>query len=211
MSEFSPVDFKARLQGFWSWFSIESPNLADLVERCNTRALADLLQANIDSLACGFGWEIGPLDNEGFYLALTLNGERKLIKLAELVVDSAPLIKGWKFLVGKPARESDNEFSLINEHGDKVNLDISDWTYILTAYDNNSFFDINFLVDTLPNLDANAKKQAAFLVADMKLGERFALETIADATITTPVSLELLKNATPVDHLKDHLNSLKGI
>ena len=195
---------------FWNWFQTASREIADLVVSPNADAVGTLLQPRIDALGCDLGWEVGPDDDSGLFLAFTLRGDANRIQVAQAVVDAAPPITGWTFRVGRPPRQWDGRFTLINQQGDEVDLDASSWSYVLTGYDGNSFFDIKLLASALPRMDESAKKQAALLVTEMQLGEQVALELIGDADLVSPIPADLADRATPIQRLGDHIQHLAG-
>ncbi len=54
-------------------------------------------------------------------------------------------------------------------------------------------------------------KQAAYLVTEMSLGERMALQWIDEANLISPIPESLAQRATPLAYLREHLQALIGV
>lgn len=194
-----------QIYDFWNWFLQSHKDIKMLVEQENARAINDLVGPRVAALRAGLGWEIGPEGPYDLFFAFALNGLRENIINAQRLVDKAPEIEGWHMHAGKPPRDWKGRFFMLNSLGQEVEIDASQWSYVLTGYDGNSFFDVQLLADLLPSMDELAKKKAAATVIEMQLGEKFSLEIIGDAQLTSPTPANLVNKSTPIAYLSQHL------
>ncbi len=192
---------------FWDWFVSAAPKMARLFEMEDAQTLGAIVQPKVDSLNGGLGWEIGPNEIGGLFFALTFQGNREQIALAEQVIRAAPTIPGWSFHYGKRPRVWNGRFSLLNSSEDEIWLNCSNWQYQLTAFSDNEFFDVHLFADDLPSMSDTMKQQAALLVVDSYL-EKTAVERIDRITLEAPISIEIANSLTPLRYLPNHIQSL---
>ena len=88
---------------FWTWFSrmahqlaekLDDPPIGDQIDKALRREVGDDLS-----------WELGPLDGDQCYLAISPQGDRSLLGKAEAFVATAPHIPGWTVLVGRQKKD----------------------------------------------------------------------------------------------------------
>ena len=100
-----------RKQDFWTWFSriahqlaekLDDPAMGNQLDKALRREIGDELS-----------WELGPLEGDRCYLAISPQGDRSLLGEAEAFVATAPDIPGWKVLVGRQKKEfADNRLEM---------------------------------------------------------------------------------------------------
>jgi hypothetical protein len=203
----TPVE-NSKIDQFWNWFSSNSETLEAHLCEAQEEMLAYLISPRVDELSEKVGWEIGPGVKKEFSFSLTFKGSRDVIPLVEKIVSRAPSLSDWEFNCGRPPKSWDGRFSLRDKAGGVIELDCSDWTYTLLAFDGNKFFDITF-IGNLPPMDRRSSRQACNVVVQAQLGEREALELIDRVEINAVPTEHQLKTATPIRFLKKHIQSLQ--
>lgn len=192
---------------FWKWFESVSERLATLLDEYQTTEIANIVSPRVKKLSKLVGWEIGPGLKKEYSFSLTFKGKKETIFLVEQIVNLAPKLDEWEINCGRPPKMWDGRFSLRNKRGQTIEIDSSDWSYTLTAFDNNKFFDIS-LLGKLPCMDEAAKNQACFIVVEGILGERETIEWVDKIIFVESPSQQQLKNATPIKYLRKHIASL---
>jgi hypothetical protein len=134
-------------ENFWIWFEAiagslsNDPHNSDLIYELDDR---------IESLG-PFDWEIGPVDENTVYLAISPCLDELLLDRTKEMIKHAPNIQGWKFYSSKPQKPISKSFTMLNDARQIITIDISDWQYGLQKTTNNKF-DIEVHVK---NIDGN--------------------------------------------------------
>jgi hypothetical protein len=136
---------KTIIREFWRWFENNERRIREVYES-NPEALNNVLSPALRRLFDGrLSYEVGPGDESTYYLALSPAGDRSTLELTKQIVQEAPTVPSWEFLPAKKSRSWGYKLQ-ISDQGELLNLDIAQWRYSLTSYNNKAFFDVTFFV-----------------------------------------------------------------
>jgi hypothetical protein len=196
------------IKSFWDWFLTHEQELRNKLVDSDMQEFSGQIGPRVLDLSHDLGWEIGPGLKKSFSLALALNGNLANVSIAEQVVSQAPPVENWEFHAGRPPKEWDFKFVMTNQRGQRVNLDASNWHYLLVGFKNYSFFDITIVAHNLPRMDDTARRQAANIVLQSILGERMVLELFDDIMIMATIGKEERERMSNITLLSQHMSDL---
>jgi hypothetical protein len=193
---------------FWHWFASRSNQIDEWLTNGAAKRVAQEMQGRMRGQFPRIGWEVGPGIKRRNFLAFTLNGDPNNIDLVTDILRSAPAISNWEFHAGRPRRAFDGRLIFRNERGQEVEIDLRDWRYVLTAFDDGRFFDIEVATTKRLRLDDRAKKQVLRTAVQTALGEMDALRYIDRLEFVDEPDKEWQERSTPFEYLAEHIDSL---
>ena len=197
-----------RIEQFWSWFSARSDQFDEWLGSGVTNEIGREMQSKIRQAFPEIGWEVGPGVKKRNFLAFTLNGEPRNLDLVTDILRNAPTTPHWEFSAGRPRRHYDGQLIFRNERGQEVTVDLQDWRYVLTEFDNGQFFDIGVATNQRLRLDSRAKQQVLRTAVQAALGELDALKYVDRIDFVEEPTEEWYGRSTPFEYLAEHIDSL---
>ncbi len=185
-----------QVQRFWSWFASISDDLGSNLEN------HEILQA-LDRWILAFGelaWEVGPGIGAPNALAISPNGQQKLLSMTHEIVCAAPKCDGWEFHSAKPPKNWNLRFVLEDDEARPVEIDANEWQYALLRFPDGTC-DIVVQANNLP-YDEDLRHRAADIAVEGELGERAMLQFVQ--------SLEVVVEFTPALHKTGWFSSRGG-
>lgn len=177
---------------FWKWFESVSDALHLNLE--NVDILSEL-DNKVKELG-PFDWEIGPVDDNLLYLAISPRLNEEYLKITKEIVSYAPSCKGWWILYAKPRKEYAPVFSMVNEKGKSILVDISDWEYVLFLFEDGTF-DIDLRISSIDG-NLETKNLAVDVALTGLMGEERFMALIKNIRIVNDFG----ENETHVTNLK---------
>jgi len=190
-----------KINDFWSWFEQHKGVLKD----SDSRQTIEELSTQMDQLALGLGWEIGPISTQKYFFALSPKKDAEKLSLCKKAIKLAPSLKNWEFLPAKPRKLWKRRVE-ISLKGNRILVAFDDWKYSLTAYDNRAFFDVVFIPYMIDGLVEEDYNKLALMFVEAELGEEVMMDIIG--SITTQAVPDVDVDLTPAMHFFDHLCSL---
>ena len=188
----------------WAFVSEEAAALTSLpVPDAVLRELDRRIVAASDG-----GWELGPTDDGGVFLALTCEGDRSRLDRIRELVASAPAVRGLEIRVGRPAREWNFVVTLGHEWGDggTRTVDCGSWLYVLEVFPDDR---VGIRISPGPGSErVEVGGRVAALALEMTLGEAFDLERIEYAEFLDELPPDVREFATELRYLAEHIESL---
>lgn len=152
------------------------------------------------------GWELGPADGGGTFLAFSPGRDVELLPLLRELVASAPRIDGLEFLLGRPARSWNFVVSVRTELEGTLEVDCSEWLYALEVFDGGRVgIEIASGANEVRGWDPASVSR---LAVDMTLGEDFRLESLEYLDCVEELSADRREHATALKYLAEHLASI---
>lgn len=200
-----------RITEFWSWFLAHCDQFDEWLSNGTTDRIGPEMQSIIRTMFPTIGWEIGPGDKKRNFLAFTLNGQMSNLDLVSEILLKAPSTTQWEFCAGRPRRDYDGELVFRNEHEQEqeVTIDLRDWRYVLTEFDNGRFFDIGVATKRRLRLDDRGKQQVLQTAVQAVLGELDVLRYVDRVGFVDEPTEEWEGRSTPFEYLAEHIDSLK--
>jgi hypothetical protein len=187
---------------FWSWFEANEQTFFKVVKDHGTieKQFFNKLAPKLNELKEGFFYLTGMHDDHTAELIFTADGSIKNFAFVEDLVNSAPLLRNWKFTAFKPALDAKD-----------VNIEMSGYTFGTTnmyfyANDHRDFpdeIDITVVHNDLREKNNDAVSNGSFIFLDNFLGELNFATTIDTITIIGKDKAQ--KELVPIEKLKDFL------
>jgi len=195
---------------FWEWFLASRRRLETTLASGSARDLSEILSPQVRMLSEEIGWEIGPSGEDGYFLAFTLNGDRENLALVGEILRASPRDAKWTFLPGRPRREFSKRMVFRNMGGQRLEVDLSEWRYTLTAFDGGAFFDVRIATGLPLQADDRGIQQILSTAVQMMLGEAEMLRVIDRVEYIVDPDAEWDSRASPFSSLADHIDSLRA-
>lgn len=191
---------------FWGWFQ---ENLYDFEMLALGKKGVTTAEVNskVNSLGDGFVWEVGPNKSGEFQFVISPNGNLERLRLTKKIVSLSPKLEKWSFCSAKPKKEWDRHLELY-KNNEKITVNFSEWKYFLTGFDNNSFFDVNFVLKPVSELVNVDFYELAGLFVEAELGEELMMDIIDKINIFNELASDQEYDLTEAVHLYDHLLSV---
>jgi len=195
-----------KIEAFWQWFvqnhdriknciqSDAAPDREYIIENLNNHIL------NLGTLT----WDVGLDGNDDWFFMLSPNGVEELLPISEQIIKEAPLFLDWKYYASKPALDWDRYFSLYDAEMEIVEIDASDWHYIL-YYNDNEKLEVVLEATNLDHVDEETKGTAASVFLTNEIGEQALIELIEGYDIVSQLDVEDIEKKLPITGLKEHV------
>jgi hypothetical protein len=192
---------KSSIRSFWRWF--ESISMA-LFENVNDPDILRELDQKIKVLG-PFDWEIGSIEKNVLYLAISPNLNEDLLRETTEIVGYAPLCEGWLFLHVKPRKEYLPTFTVFNEKQKRISIDIGSWSYVLFKFEDGTF-DIDIKINSIDG-NSETQKLAIDIALTNLLGEERFINCIKNINIVNEFE-ENENKTTQLRYINEHLDKL---
>lgn len=190
------------IQQFWSWFRSVSDDLANDHEN---EELLSRLDSHVSKLG-DVTWEIGPSEVTESFLSISPDGDSSLLAVAGRIIDFAPRLSRWEFVIGRPARGC-IDFCIEGEDGAEVDVRCREWRYVLFRLPS-GHFDIVVQQTGFDSPDVDLRHMAATLALDFVLGEESRLLYVRDIECVDSFESDHVSKASDFIVLSEHMESL---
>jgi hypothetical protein len=194
-----------KVKQFWDWFSA---NCQDFGADFDNVKLLESLDRWVTQLG-DFSWEVRPGKIKGNALVISPNGNEDLLQDTKLIINSAKACEGWEYYYAKPPmeREWNLSFSLETNEEEIVDIDASQWEYVLLEYED-GMFEIIVKAPDLQQLDELDKQAAVEILLDGVLGEEARMETICEIEVVDEFEEQYRAKAGNIKNLSNHIETL---
>lgn len=197
----------SEIRMFWEWFSKIRKDFGPDFENV---ALLDELDGWVNKLG-DFSWEIGPGKIKENMLVISPNGDPELLLETKRIVSNAPPCDEWEFYYAKQPKEWELKFEYNTEDGKQVEIDASEWKYVLLRYEDGMFAIIIKGSYHLRPLSDDDQLMAAEIVLDGELGEEMRIQNICEIDIVGAFDSSQESNAGEIRGIADQLKKLLKI
>src|SRR5579872_4332405 len=135
---------------FWTWFL---SNHKSFEWHLDNEELIHELDVRISEFG-EFAWEIGPGIVTANQLVISPGGNLDLLPYTKKIVSYAKNIPGWEFHYAKPPKQWELIFDFEKHDRSQVEINASQWKYVLLKYDD-GMFEIIIQTYDLRHLDEN--------------------------------------------------------
>jgi len=188
---------------FWSWFlSIYN----DLGENFENERLLHALDKQILSLG-DFAWEIGPGINKLNQLVISPGGDLDLLPSTKKIISYAINLPDWEFFYVKPPKQWNLMFEFEDENGILIDIDATEWKYLLLKYDD-EMFEIVIQTHDLLKFNEDDQHNASEILLDGILGEEARMMFISNVSVVGEFEERYKTNSSDLIHLYKQLMSL---
>jgi len=195
-----------KIEAFWQWFVQNNERIKNCIEDASApdkEYIIESLNNHILNLGT-LTWDVGLDGNDEWFFMLSPNGVEELLPISERIIKEAPLFLDWKYYATKPALDWDRNFSLYDQEMDVVEIDASNWHYILYYNDNNKL-EIILEASNLQHVDEDTIETAATVFLNNEIGEKTLIELVDGYSIVAQLELEDAKEKISVNELKEHV------
>ncbi len=194
-----------KVKQFWNWFS---ENCQDFGADFDNTNLLESLDRWVTQLG-DFSWEVRPGKVKDNALIISPNGDDDLLQDTKLIVNSAKTCEGWEYYYAKPPMEKewDLTFSIETNEKEIVDIDASQWEYVLLEYED-GMFEIIVKASDLQQLDESDEQTAVEILLDGILGEETRMRTICGVDVVEEFEEHYQDKAGTIRNLSSHIKTL---
>ncbi len=193
-----------KIENLWRWFVA---NENQIIDSFQNESLANYIVENLDNLILDFGmftWEIGPGKVKPWYLTISPNGDRDLIRVSQKIIEHAPDLNDWEFNYYKPAKDWDRKFIIYDSNMNEQNIDASNWKFVMLRNDD-GMIDLILEASNITHLDNDTASTAANIIVTNEIGEETKIQKIQSVDIVGKLENQFNSRKTGIQHLKKHL------
>ncbi|HET6843536.1 MAG TPA: hypothetical protein VFK06_17925 [Candidatus Angelobacter sp.] len=165
-----------QIHDFWEWFITVSDRLMAAPE---DEALIRQLDERVREIHRGLTWEICPGGFRPRQFTISPNLDPELRQTAREIIHAAPVLAHWEFYPTRQPREWAYKIQIDNHKGQPIELDVSDWVFLLVHCFHGKQA-VLLSSKTMPPLNENQRRQAATDVLCSLLGEDVVMDRIED-------------------------------
>lgn len=170
---------KEKIEAFWDWFANNVDHIKEVLANDFHEGRKSLVKT-MDNQVLQFGmftWEMGPTDEQVYFLTISPNGNEELLEISKQIMEFSPSFPDWNFYYAKPAKEWDLKFSVFDDFMEEHRVDASSWNYLIEG---SSSKNIKILIEAgnLAHLDQETKMTAVDLVVTSLIGEAFKIYNV---------------------------------
>ena len=190
---------------FWDWFSRNCSNFGTNHENAH---LSEELDAQVKRLG-SFSWEIGPGKIKDHLLVISPSGDMAMLQETKTIIDNAIPCDGWEYYYAKQPKQWDLRFYFMTGRGTRLEVDASQWEYVLLMYED-GMFTIIIKASDLQHLDDNDKLTAAEIVLDGVLGEELRLQSFCEIDVVGEFDSEYVGKESNMRGIAHHIKKMTG-
>lgn len=188
---------------FWAWFSAR----VTIRHEPADQALVAELDERVNTLHPGLSWEIGPGAAAARQLVISPNLDLTLAPIAAAIVAAAPAVDDWEFHAWRqPKRDWNFTFALAAPDGRSVDVDASNWRFVLLHYPEGER-EIVLQADDLEGLVDAQRELAAVIVLESVLGEEHFVSRVDTFALLDLLEPRLAERAQSIREL----GNVKGL
>jgi hypothetical protein len=192
--------------GFWQWFVKNERTIKECIENDNS-VHREFVVEQLNERILSFGmltWDIGLNEDENWFLALSPNGNKDILKISQSIMAEAPEHMDWLFYSSKPAKNWNRQFSVYDDYLDEQLVDASNWHYLIFE-DGDGKLALVLEAGNVMHLDQELAETAAEKFVIHEIGELHRIQFIGSVEIVAELESEHAAEKTPVADLKEHL------
>jgi len=194
-----------KIENLWRWFVA---NENQIIDSFQNESLANHIVENLDNLILDFGmftWEIGPGKVKPWFLTISPNGDRDLIRVSQKIIEHAPNLDDWEFNYCKPAKDWDRKFIIYDSNMNEQNIDASNWKYVMLRNED-GMIDLILEAKNITHWDHDTARTAADIIVTSEIGEETKIQKILSVDIVDKLERQYNSRKTEIQYLKKHLN-----
>lgn len=194
-----------KIENLWRWFVA---NEKQIIDSFQNESLANHIVENLDNLILDFGmftWEIGPGKVKPWFLTISPNGDRDLIRVSQKIIEHAPNLDDWEFNYCKPAKDWDRRFIIYDSNMNEQNIDASNWKYVMLRNED-GMIDLILEAKNITHWDHDTARTAADIIVTSEIGEETKIQKILSVDIVDKLERQYNSRKTEIQYLKKHLN-----
>ena len=183
-------------------------NESQIIDSFQNESLANCIVENLDNLILDFGmftWEIGPGKVKLWYLTISPNGDRDLLRTSQKIIEHAPNLEDWEFNYCKPAKDWDRRFIIYDNNMNEQNIDASNWNYVVLR-NKDGMIDLILEAKNISHLDHDTARTAADIIVTSEIGEETKIEKILSVDIFDKLERQYDSQKAEIQYLKKDLN-----
>jgi hypothetical protein len=195
-----------KIMDFWRWFVKNEGTIQRCIEN-ESQADRDYVVEQMNSLVLNIGtftWDVGLNDSNNWFLTISPNGDKDLLKLSTEIMAFAPDHMNWEFHASKPAKNWDRKFSVYNDNFDLQDIDAASWHYAVFQEEDGTL-ELILEAKNIGHLDKETAETAAHQFLTHELGEQLKIERISSVSILHEIELEYQTSKSPISEIKEHL------
>jgi hypothetical protein len=194
-----------KIENLWRWFVA---NENQIIDSFQNESLANYIVENLDNLILDFGmftWEIGSGKVKPWFLTISPNGDRDLIRVSQKIIEHAPNLDDWEFNYCKPAKDWDRKFIIYDSNMNEQNIDASNWKYVMLRNED-GMIDLILEAMNITHWDHDTARTAADIIVTSEIGEETKIQKILSVDIVDKLERQYNSRKTEIQYLKKHLN-----
>lgn len=194
-----------KIESLWRWFVANENQIIDSFQK---ESLTNYIVENLDNLILDFGmftWEIGPGKVKPWFLTISPNGDRDLIRVSQKIIEHAPNLDDWEFNYCKPAKDWDRRFIIYDRNMNEQNIDASNWKYVMLRNED-GMIDLILEAKNITHWDQDTARTAADIIVTSEIGEETKIQKILSVDIVDKLERQYNSRKTEIQYLKKHLN-----
>lgn len=193
---------KEKIEDFWEWFANNVNHIKEVLSNDFHGGRKSLVKT-MDNQVLQFGmftWEMGPLDEQLYFLTISPNGNEELLEISKQIMERSPSFPEWSFNYAKPAKKWDLKFSVFDDFMEEHKIDASSWNYLIEQNKSN---DINIVIEAgnLSHLDQETKMTAVDLVVTSLIGEAFKIYNVKGLRVVDAFDPQQISNGKDIHDL----------
>lgn len=189
------------IKHFWAWFAANSERLKDLYTNERFENLTQEMNRELDKVEPQLAWEMGPGKQKPYLLTISSEGNPRLRKIADLMVELAPELERWELYSSRPARPAPKVVRL-PESGEA--FETEDWEFIPVEKPEKGRLDLVVVGDQLARSGRDPALRAVSLYLDQLLGEDTVETWIGEFSVESPIAAHG-KKTYKITELPDYL------
>jgi len=195
--------------GFWQWFVKNEKLIKDCIENEHSTD-REFIVEQMNEYILSFGvltWDMGLNDDNNWFLMLSPNGDKDMLKVSQHIMIEAPEHMDWLFYASRPAKHWNRQFSVYDEYMDEQFIDASDWHYLFFENEDGK---LALVVEAknVAHLDIEIVETAGEQFVIHEIGELAWMTHIASVEIVPNLESEHEDEKTSVRELKAHLEDI---
>ncbi len=194
---------------FWQWFVKNENTIKECIENGDSGQREFVVeQMNEHILSLGMlTWDVGLDDNERWFLMLSPNGNKEMLKVSQKTIDAAPEHIGWLFYSSKPAKEWNRKFTIYDSYMDEQFIDSSEWQYVVFEEENGTL-ELIIEAKNISQLDPEVAETAVEQFVVQEIGEVTRILFISSVSIMHTLESDYESAKAPITELKEHLDEI---
>ncbi len=201
-----------KIEKLWKWFSSNERQIINCIEKESSSEL-DYIVEHLDNLILDLGvfyWEIGPSMKKSWYLTISPNGDKDLMKKSKKLIASAPDLVEWEFNFCKPAKDWDRKFMIYDDNNIEQKINALNWKYV-ALQNEDGMIEIILEAKNIGHLDSHTARTAADLVVLTEIGEEAKILNIRSIDIVDQLESAHDLRKAEIKYLRKHVDEFRTL
>lgn len=198
-----------KIESLWAWFSKNEQRIRDYIGN-ESASERDYIVEHLDNLILDMGvfsWEIGHGLNKPWFLTISPNGDKDLMKKSKNIIAAAPDLIDWEYNFSKPAKDWDRRFNIYDDNMIEQKINASSWQFVAIQIED-GMIELILEAKNIGHLDNYTAKTAADLVVINEIGEETKILNIRSIDIVDQLEKAHDSRKTEIGTLKKHLKEM---